>query len=113
VLGFNTISGAPLSTLLATQGNVIVNLVGVEVLLALGLQDVTAAADIPTVGMVVTTVVDTVNITGSANIPVVTNTPVDPAQITLGIGNTTVVDLSWTPVNDSQTATWVDVIPRN
>ena len=85
MLGFNTISGAPLSALIATPVDVTVNLTGVAVGLALGLSDVTAAA----------------------------TTAVDSMQVTLGLGNLLVVDLSWVPVDDSQTAVWIDVIPRN
>ena len=113
MLGFTFLSGAPLSTLLSSQGDVIVNLTGVEVTIEQGIQDVTAAANTIVVGVVVTTTSGTVNVTGSANVPVVTNTLVDPMQVTLGVGDLLVVDLSWIPVDDSQTALWVDVIPRN
>ena len=91
MLGFTFLSSTPLSTLLPTAVDVTVSVNGVGL----------------------STVSGVVNVTGDANIDVVTNTLVDPMQVTLGVGEVSILDISWIPVDDSQTALWVDVIPRN
>ena len=113
MLGFTFLSGAPLSTLLSSQGDVTVNLTGVVVTTILDTVTVSAAANTNANGVVVSTASGVVSVTGDANIDVITNTTVDPMQVTVEIGEVAILDLSWVPVDDSQTAIWVDVIPRN
>ena len=113
MLGFTFLSGAPLSTLLSSQGDATVNLTGVVVTTILDTVTVSAAANTNVNGVVVSTASGVVSVAGDANIDVITNTTVDPMQVTLGVGDLLVIDLSWVPVDDSQTNTWVDVIPRN